>query len=89
MTLGLVAFAMSSSAVSGCSYIAPSGGVDDDGDPNVCYEHWGLFASKVASRRNGACIYSQCVKTKVVEGGSGSIKPAQAMGAIAAAFGGM
>ena len=89
MTLGLVAFAMSSSAVSGCSYIAPSGGVDNYGDPRVCYEQWGPFASKVSTRRNGVCIYSQCVKLKIVEGGYGSIKPAQAFGAIAALIGGM
>jgi len=87
LTLGLIAFIMSAVTCSGCSFVTPLSGVDDDGDVKRCYPQAGLFNYRTASMVNGVCVYSQCINypsgyLASVDGASKSIKPAQAMGAV-------
>lgn len=82
LSLGLIAFIMSSNAASGCNYISPTG------SEGYCYGRQGLFQKSTVDERNGYCEYSQCIKyPTTMEMIGGSIKPAQAFGAIAAFFG--
>lgn len=86
MSLGFIAFVMSATAASGCAYIALSG------DANRCYPQFGLFNwNNVAQCTTAGALYSGCTKytSMMTQDTSGSVKPAQAMAAIAATFGGI
>ena len=79
MSLGFVAFIMSSVSVAGCAFIVPSGDVD-------CYYRLGLF------KYSNECFNSSVCRTHTKETKiffSGATKASQAMGAIAAVFGGI
>lgn len=86
MTLGLIAFILSAVTASGCEFLSPSG------DAETCYDHFGLFNfNNVIACTEAGGLYSGCSKynTLMMRDTAGSLRPAQAMGAIAATFGGV
>lgn len=91
MSLGLIAFIMSAVAASGCAFIIPESGTNEDGNFR-CYDQYGLFKfNPEVQCTDAGVLYAGCTKYSNIflKGTSGSIKPAQAMGAIAASFGGI
>jgi len=82
MSLGLIAFILSAVAASGCAFLTISG--------SVCYPQLGLFKyNGVIQCTLSGAVYSGCTKYDNPTMLSGSNKAAQAMGAIAATFGGI
>jgi len=86
MALGLIAFILSAVTASGCEFVTPSG------DPETCYDHFGLFNfNSVLECTEAGALFAGCSKYNklMMKDTGGSLRPAQAMGAIAAAFGGV
>ena len=78
MSLGVIAFIMSSVSVTGCSFIVPSEDI-------LCPSTAGLF------KIGNDCLSSKCMAypTSILNDLPGSGKAARAMGATAATFGGI